>query len=292
MEVTLHKSESATAGLLRCLRVTISACQARLRGPAVTDADIHTVRKNLKRARAILRLLRPSLTKQRFRTLDGNLRDISRSWSGLRDASVQRDTLLDVKVAADNPAIDADVEWLTEEAPATVPDGQRQERAASSLATLSRLQRRIRAWQLPRADRSILGDALRKTYRAGRRAGRSAARLNQDEDFHHWRKQSKYLYQQLRTLASDSASRLVVFIDGLEQLSELLGKEHDIGVLQAALVGSASLAGLPDEGRRLLRWLAEERATLRARAQALGSELYAARPRDFEVDLEKLRQRN
>src|SRR5262245_12594335 len=59
----------------------------------ISDDSAHEARKQLKRARAALRLLRPTLGDKIYRRENQALRDVSRVVSPLRDARAQLDVL-------------------------------------------------------------------------------------------------------------------------------------------------------------------------------------------------------
>src|SRR4030095_8200693 len=60
---------------------------------APSDGAVHYARKQLKRARAGLRLLRDALPKASYSRENGELRDAARPLSPIRDARVMLDTL-------------------------------------------------------------------------------------------------------------------------------------------------------------------------------------------------------
>jgi CHAD domain-containing protein len=109
-----------------------------------------------------------------------------------------------------------------------------------------------------------------------------------DLQFHDWRKRCKRLREQLLVLWPDAQDEPGRLIHELGRLADLLGKDHDLAYMQVVLADGLALADLPDEGRRLLRWVAEERTVLQGRAAALGRELYAARPREFARRMRRL----
>jgi CHAD domain-containing protein len=53
-----------------------------------TDRSVHAARKEMKRARAALRLMRASLGDAAYRRMNGQVRDAARPLTPIRDASV------------------------------------------------------------------------------------------------------------------------------------------------------------------------------------------------------------
>ena len=62
MVLALRRSESGTQGLRRILRERIAKALEALGGTKLSDEAVHSARKELKKARATLRLLRDAAT--------------------------------------------------------------------------------------------------------------------------------------------------------------------------------------------------------------------------------------
>ncbi len=71
----------------------IATALAALRAHKASDERIHQARKQLKRARANLRLLRDAIGKRAYARENAALRDAARPLSGVRDAMVLIQTL-------------------------------------------------------------------------------------------------------------------------------------------------------------------------------------------------------
>ena len=66
---------------------------AKLESGDVSDRDVHAIRKALKRVRAALRLLRPSLGSAAYRRENAVVRDVARPLTRMRDAAILPQTL-------------------------------------------------------------------------------------------------------------------------------------------------------------------------------------------------------
>ncbi len=91
----LKRGESAADGLRRVARGRAEKAVARLRGagPGDTADAIHGARKDLKKLRTVLRVVRADLGKRSFQTESGSFRDAGRQLSDSRDAEVKLATL-------------------------------------------------------------------------------------------------------------------------------------------------------------------------------------------------------
>ena len=64
-------------------------------------------------------------------------------------------------------------------------------------------------------------------------------------------------------------------------LSDILGDDHALAALEAALDPAGPAADVPLDEAALREAIADDRARLRAEAFALGRRLYAERPKDY-----------
>src|SRR5882757_1483145 len=93
MAAALRRSESGTQGLRRIAREQIAKALEALDGKTLSDDAVHSARKELKKARASLRLLRDALGDAVYKRENAALRDAARPLSEVRDAKVLLDTL-------------------------------------------------------------------------------------------------------------------------------------------------------------------------------------------------------
>src|SRR5262245_6651538 len=94
MAKQLDPTESGTQGVQRMLRRHLDKVREALHGEQpLADADVHTIRKRLKKVRAALRLLRPALDSHTYARENAVFRDAARPFSTVRDAKVLLDTL-------------------------------------------------------------------------------------------------------------------------------------------------------------------------------------------------------
>ena len=88
--MTLPQSKSVAATLLESIGAALACIEGK---SPISDEGVHELRKQLKRARAALRLLRLSIGDEVYRRENRVLRDASRVVSPLRDARAQVDVL-------------------------------------------------------------------------------------------------------------------------------------------------------------------------------------------------------
>jgi len=188
-------------------------------------------------------------------------------------ASDMRATIRDVRFR-DDRATGRDGRATARDGRATIPDD-----GATVLDDLAAARNRINDWRLRRAGWSAVGGGLSRSYRLGRTTFRRAVTEANVESLHEWRKRAKDLWYQLRILRPLAPHALGGHADDAHQLSDLLGDDHDLAVLRAAVVAiGGDLRGDPDA---MLGLIDHRRHQLQTHARAVGERLYAETPKAF-----------
>jgi CHAD domain-containing protein len=235
---------------------------------AGSKPNIHGARKQLKRARATLRLLRPAVGDELYRRENIAARDAARPLSKARDEEVLSQALEGLVDRFGPLASGLDLRRNAREMPAKQLDDIK--------AALERSTTRARAWELAAdADWDCIEHGLHSTYRRARHALRRGRKGRATEDLHEWRKQTKYLWHQLQLLVPLAPGTIGEQADEFHRLSDYLGDEHDLAVLRGRVSGKVT--DLVDRRR-------EE---LQDKAFALGERLYADKSKTFVHRLQK-----
>lgn len=229
------------------------------------DRAIHDSRTSLKKLRALLRLLRPALPPETFRDEDHRVRDFGRQLCGVRDAAVMLATFRELKESAAGylkQTVTAPVEHALER---NYLEAQKARDSGPTAATLApqfqRLERSLLALEPAAFDADMLIDAIRRVYRDGLHGYRSMQSDLDAERSHAWRKDVKYLWYQLQSVATPGRKSIRQLCKKLDKLGDTLGREHDLVVLEEYLAHhglfrdpahEAVLRGLIDARRRAL----------------------------------------
>ena len=275
---------------------------ARATGP--DDESVHTARKRIKKARSLLRLGRADLGKATVSHAQAELRAAADRLAPQREADAAVESarwLLDVArrseadghVQADEPAV------LVAAAAALVAATERdvdQRRAAGAALTwggartVARTLEQTADWLAGRPSRAdgwdAIGPGLRRQYERGREAQRGLPAEPSVEELHEWRKRVKDLGYHERVLRRAWPSVQRPLLDAANELADLLGLDHDLGLLLARIDPSDQadqaddpVSHLSADDRRALRALVVgERARLEGEARRIGRRLYAERP--------------
>src|ERR1700743_4007040 len=89
----LHPDEPGTRGARRIARKRVKSALAVIDRPRPTDHAVHAARKELKKARATLRLVRDALGHSTFKKENAALRDAARPLGEVRDVQILRGAL-------------------------------------------------------------------------------------------------------------------------------------------------------------------------------------------------------
>ncbi len=242
--------------------------------PAHTVPDhetVHAIRKDLKRARAALQLLRPRLPPMDYELQKHCIKDLAHALAGARDAKVAADTLDQVLVPAKSKDT-GHVHNLRRRL-----HDERDLRASTDLTSprrrLLRASKRIARADL-RVSASILSSEMRKSYRRTRRAMESARKRPTAARLHRLRRRVTRLKHQLEMLRI--APRLQ---RRLQRISDLLGADHDLWLLRQAMRTGDS-PGRKDtksaDYRRLAQSIRRRRKDIQKRALRLSATTFEA----------------
>jgi CHAD domain-containing protein len=247
-----------------------------------SDHAVHEARKELKRARAALRLLRRCLGDGAYRRENALIRDAARPLTPLRDAKVQLETLRRLESAKGRHVAGACVRALYGQLQQERRESRqlRPKELSAAAKALRAVKRRMEAVSDSRLARESLGTGLKRTYKSGRRAFARVRRNATDERLHEWRKQAKYFANQL-DIALPFVPKLAAKSGKTShRLAERLGDDHDLALLNDKICryAKAARAVSSDGGmRELIGRLSGRRKTLQATAHRLGQRLYATR---------------
>jgi CHAD domain-containing protein len=243
---------------------------------ALSDASeegVHEARKDMKKLRALLRLVRGEVGGKVFRREADTFRDAARELSGVRDADVMLATLADLEERYD--AETGPIRQAVEAHRLRTTGGGRQQAAKTAIAVLTEARERVDGWPLERDGFEALADGLERTYRRGRRDWRTAVKEPSTENLHQWRKRVKDLWYHCSILQETWKPVMTALADEAHELSDRLGDDHDLAVL-LDFGGAESLEPL----------IATRRAELQEEAFAYGTRLYADKPKAFVRRLE------
>lgn len=282
MSYSFQRKESVPDGARRIVREQCEKAAAALSGENSDINDgVHNARKSFKKIRSLLRMLREPLGKRRYRRENRWFRDAKNRLSSVRDAEAMIETFDALAERFPSVGEGSPIPPLRD---ALV---KRRRRIAEEVSDIEEIARAVAEgvreaaagsadWKLSNSGFAAVGPGLERLYAKGQKAMEKAFDQPSDERFHAWRKRVKDHWYHMRLLRKVWHKVTAARIDELSRLSDLLGDDHDLGVL----IDTLEREGSDLEGdTQTLACLAQRRqGELRSEARLLGARLYAREP--------------
>lgn len=288
MSYELRSDETLADGIRRICQAEICKAIGVADGTRQTDdTPVHQVRKNLKKARAALRLVRKEIGRSAFRQQDHWLRDAARLISEVRDAEVRLETvrqLQSIKPRRGRAPYARLEQMLTLELEnflAAFAEWQSQ-----TLPLLQQARSATDSWSASQFDARQLRQAVQASYKRARASLNNARKNPKPECFHEFRTDSKVLFYQIRILRPINPVVLTNLADELKSVGELLGRAHDLTFLGERLRRDDDKSAWHRESHKLLAVLEVSQSDLHRAAADLAERFFAERPRDFGTRIE------
>lgn len=245
------------------------------------DEAIHRLRQALKRARGALRLLRDAVSEAAYRKENAALRDAAAPLAAARDAAVMlgvvEEMMVDRRLRPHRPALGR-LRARARETHARALARAQEARAMRKMGTrLERALDRTAHWRMPRNPQPVYWRGLLRIYGAGKEALENVLAQGSTAARHEWRKQVKYLGASVSLIAQHSRHGAKA-VKIARELGRVLGNDHDLAVLAAALRRVRADAALLVE-------IEQRRRKLQKRALELGRRLYKRSPDRFAARL-------
>jgi CHAD domain-containing protein len=258
----------------------------RLKKNGKSDATVHDVRRELKRARATLRLLRKSMGGPAYRRDNWAIRDVARLLTPLRDAKVLVRTLGRLRRVGDDDDLGTAGSLLTrqfQEERQAIARRLLPKHLVAAADVLRTVKERVREIPRARLDECAISEGLGRVYKAGRRAFRRVKDQGTDRRLHGWRKQVKYLLNQIDVVRQLGGAKMKKRRKYSCRLADILGDDHDLAVLDAKIKASAD----PEVSRRFALRIEKRRTVLQREAHRVGRLLYRGKARRLKSDLDE-----
>lgn len=274
----------------RVARGRIEHALDELRGQSGSTREeaVHEARKDMKKLRALLRLVRGELGDRVYSAENASFRDIARGLAGVRDADVMLATLTDLeKRYGELPGAGRKLRPALVAHRFRTSAGSLKPAASTAAEALGEALDRVDGWPLEADGFEAFEEGLGRVYRQGRRNFRAAQKRPSAEHMHEWRKRVKDLWYHVLLLQEGWKPVLSALADEAHELSDRLGDEHDLTVLREwAHRHTAELNGDDPVLRGFDVLLENRRRELQEEAFEYGARLYADKPGVFVARLE------
>ncbi len=288
----LLKDEPVGPGIRRILQAQVDDAVAQLRGDAGTEPPeaIHEARKDMKKIRSALRLVRDAIGDDAWRRENDHYRDVARKLSAHRDAEILVESLDGLRERF-GPAARERSEKLREqldaENRAAHDDGTIGRTMAGAAAELIACRSSLGELALDGDGWGMIAPGLHRTYRRGRKRLRSVEEEASVINLHELRRRVKDLWYQLRLIREADRPMVGALADHAHDLSDHLGDDHDLALLREEAQRRRDAFASSADQRHLLQEIDQRRGELQFAAISLGERIYAEKPKKFTSRLAK-----
>ena len=288
----LLEGEPAGPGIKRVIGAQVDDAIAQLRGEASTEPPdaIHEARKDMKKIRSALRLVRDAMGDDTWRRENDHYRDVARQLSAHRDAEILVEALDELGERFGPAARDAYArlrQQLDRENRAAQDDGTIERTMAGAAAELAAGRTRIDRLPVDGEGWELIAPGIHRTYRRGRKRLRAVEEEASVTNLHELRKRVKDLWYQLRLIREADKHMIGALADHAHDLSDHLGDDHDLALLREEVQRRRDAFASPADQRHLLQEIDQRRGELQFAADSLGSRVYAEKPKKFTARLSK-----
>ena len=140
---------------------------------------------------------------------------------------------------------------------------------------------RVADWKLKVEGFDGIEGGLVATYRQARKTMTAAYADPTAENFHEWRKQAKYHGYHMRLLRELWKPVMRSLEQEAEELSDLLGDDHNLDVLHKTLLKAPDKYGKKRDIQVLLGLIDRRSAELRVEAKTIGGRIFAEKTKAF-----------
>jgi CHAD domain-containing protein len=279
--------ESVNDGTRRLALEQIGAAITHLRcAKGDRQEHIHASRKCMKRLRGLVRLVRGELGDEVYRRENACFREIAQGLSGLRDAEALIEALDDLVIwlgpRSPKSRFAAIRRWLNKRRVTAYQKLEADEtRVEEAVALLDEAEKRVSSWPLHGDGFTVMADGMRRVYGRGRKEFAEALWRPATSAMHGWRKRVKYLWYHVQLLRDTWPQMMQVTQAELDQLGDMLGKDHDLALLFEVVVEEFPRSGASATVGALKKRIGERRAALQDECFVSGRQLYAERPGAF-----------
>lgn len=283
MAFHFKKKESPTKATRRLSRERLGKALAHLQKCNRLES-VHSVRKEVKKMRAALGLVRKGLNGEIYRKSAKALRAAAKHLRNPRDAHVRPRTLERLMVHF-NTRLPAHPfagiqKVLRQNCLAETRGFMNSESAAAADRLLRKAKRRLKNLKVEAEGWKAIRPGVKESYRRGREAFEAALKETPPKNLHRWRKHVQDLGHQLRLLRPIQPKDLRRAIGDLRILSQRLGDDHDL-VMLGRFVAHRCARWHSAEVKLLNELIELRHKELRSAALALGSRCFAEKPSEF-----------
>ena len=289
----LRPGERVPAGVRRIVREEIESAVGQLTGKGESDLDeaIHEARKNVKKIRGVLRLLRPQLGDVYVQE-NTHFRDIGHLLAEFRDAGAILETFDALReryrAEVNGSGLASIRRGLVARKLQAEQQGGIHKVLKGMAALLRRSARNALRWPLETDGFEAVSPGLEATFRSGQKALARTRKLPLAENYHDWRKRVKDHWYHIRLLEDVWDGTMPGYERRLKDLETWLGEDHNLVVLEEKVMAEPDYYGNAVDIGLFRTLIARYHAELRRDALAMGRRIYRTKPRQFCAKMRRM----
>lgn len=243
-----------------------------------TPEQIHQLRVNTKKLRALVQLYRPYCGKNAIKSVEQKIKRVADAFSGARDAHVMYATLcalVEVYSAEELHNVQPLLQYYAgkHQNIHSAPPALDLHKALHTIAET--WQKKIRPKRQPDFEQG-----LEHSYQKARKLAFDAESLDEDELYHQCRKWVKYYLYQVQLSPYKKTPIVKPYVTEIKALAELLGQFHDRCELERALnkllnKKTSHIQELESAATLMLSWLVEQKRADKERCQHYFQQLFS-----------------
>lgn len=227
-------SEEISPAVRRIAIEQLTRARRELSAANNMQEGVHQSRKSLKRLRSLLKLARPIIGKEVYASENKTYRDLGRALARPRDAGALVETLMKFETREDmarfKPLTGALKRQLLEDKKGL--EAELEIVALSHIVeTLDASIARWRSMPLPKAEFEDIAHGFARCYERGRESLKVALFKNKSFYMHEWRKDVQQTWRHMQILTLLWPEDIMPRIRLAQDISRLMGTEHDISEL-------------------------------------------------------------
>lgn len=283
MKTTLQPNSSVSEQIQEILHNRIDSCRQALHA-ADPHQGIHDARKQLKKIRSVVRIVREDIPKEQYQRINTYFRDVGRMLSDARDTSALLDVVMTLHGQVEAPEVKKLLErvvhyFMAKKAAVTRYQINRDQLLQQTLRAFVPAEEYIQPLNIRHEGFSALAASILKVYQRGQQMKDESRKNPNPETYHEWRKRVKYLRYQVNMLSPMWPPMMNALEDELHELTDALGADHDLYMLHETILHSNLKE--EEDWSPLFHFISTQRKRQEIRAHTLGKKLYYWKPSHF-----------
>jgi len=275
----IRKRETFEQGIYRLLESLNTDTARLLIAGSRVHLSIHEARKNIKKLRAVLRLIRHEIGIEKYQELNIFYRETGQKIALLRDDTSMVELLENFKENIKSPelqkVIQKSIRLAKKKREKEFADFYKNKKGAQLNKSLSGKMAALKQANISGNPEIFIMQSVGKVHRDTIKRMKQAEKEGSNEAYHNWRKQVKYLMFQMMILKNAWPKFFDAYIDELDKLQKLLGSLHDLNILNNYAVQGDLLTLDKKQKEALLNYIYPRRASLKKQVHVIGKQLFA-----------------